>query len=111
MNIAGRAIAEIVTQLERPKVAVYHIINRNTTASWDTVLAGLKQAGVEFEAVDRTEWLDRLEQSDTDGKRNPAIKLLVRDSVHSSPRTTHADHDIRSHITATASVVQANGSL
>ncbi|KZT08698.1 L-aminoadipate-semialdehyde dehydrogenase [Laetiporus sulphureus 93-53] len=76
VDTAGRAIAEIVTQVERPKAAVYHIVNPNTTASWDTVLTGLKQAGVEFEAVNGTEWLDRLEQSDADGERNPAIKLL-----------------------------------
>ncbi|KZT08463.1 uncharacterized protein LAESUDRAFT_735996 [Laetiporus sulphureus 93-53] len=78
--------------------------------SWDTVLAGLKQSGVVFEAMDRTEWLDRLEQSDTDGERTPAIKLLVRDSVQSSTRTRHAEHDFRIHITATALVAQANGS-
>jgi hypothetical protein len=41
------------------------------------MLAGLRAAGLTFEAVDRSEWVARLAKSDPDGVRNPAIKLLV----------------------------------
>ena len=60
-----------------PKSAVYHIVNPNMSSGWDTVIAGLKKAGVAFDVVDPQEWLDRLANSDPDGERNPAIKLLV----------------------------------
>ncbi|KAH9923666.1 L-aminoadipate-semialdehyde dehydrogenase [Fomitopsis serialis] len=76
VNIAGRAIAEIATRFEPPKAAVYHIVNPTVTSGWDTIIAGLKKAGIEFDVVSRSEWLDRLAKSDPDGERNPAIKLL-----------------------------------
>ena len=60
-----------------PKSAVYHIVNPNTSSGWDTIIAGLKKAGMAFDVVDRTEWLDRLARSNPDGESNPAIKLLV----------------------------------
>lgn len=77
VDIAGRAITEIVTQAKLPKAAVYHILNPNVSSGWDTVVAGLQQAGMQFDVVDRAEWLDRLAKSDPDGERNPAIKLLA----------------------------------
>lgn len=60
-----------------PKAAVYHIVNPNVSGGWDTIIAGLKKAGMTFDVVSRSEWLDRLAKSDPDGERNPAIKLLV----------------------------------
>ena len=60
-----------------PKSAVYHIVNPNMTSGWDAIIAGLKKAGMRFDVVGRSEWLDRLAKSDPDGERNPAIKLLV----------------------------------
>lgn len=77
VDIAGRAIVEIVARPQPTKAAVYHIVNPNTSSSWEVVLAGLKRAGVQFDAVDRAEWLDRLAKSDSDAERNPAIKLLA----------------------------------
>lgn len=56
---------------------VYHIVNPNISASWDDILAALKVAGLEFETVNRTEWVQRLARSDSDGAKNPTIKLLV----------------------------------
>ncbi|KAJ6469803.1 hypothetical protein C8R47DRAFT_949076, partial [Mycena vitilis] len=55
---------------------VYHIVNPNISASWDDILAALKTAGLQFETVDRTEWVQRLAKSDLDGVKNPTIKLL-----------------------------------
>ncbi|KZT73346.1 L-aminoadipate-semialdehyde dehydrogenase [Daedalea quercina L-15889] len=76
VNIAGRAIAEIATHSVPPKAAVYHIVNPNMSGGWDAIIAGLKRAGMTFDVVSRSEWLDRLARSDPDGERNPAIKLL-----------------------------------
>lgn len=67
---------------EPPKAAVYHIVNPNTSSSWDIILSGLKRAGLQFEAVDRAAWLDRLAKSEPDAERNPAIKLLVCNADH-----------------------------
>ena len=61
-----------------PKSVVYHIVNPNVSASWDDILVGLKDAGLEYETVDRMERLDRLAASDKDPEQNPVIKLLVR---------------------------------
>jgi hypothetical protein len=66
-----------VTQTEPVKAAVYHVINPNTSSSWNVVLAGLKNAGLRFDTISPEEWLDRLARSDSDGARNPTIKLLV----------------------------------
>lgn len=77
VDIAGRAIVEIVTQTIPAKAAVYHVLNPNTSSNWEVILAGLKRAGVRFDVISREEWLDRLAKSDPDGARNPTIKLLV----------------------------------
>ena len=77
VNIAARAIVEIVSHAEPVKAAVYHVLNPNTSGNWTVILAGLKKAGMRFDVVSRVEWLDRLANSDPDGVRNPTIKLLV----------------------------------
>jgi len=76
VDYAGRAISELVLRQHSPKSVVYHIVNPNINASWDDILTSLKEVGLKFEAVDRTEWLKRLEASDKDPQRNPIIKLL-----------------------------------
>lgn len=60
-----------------PKSVVYHIVNPNTSASWDDILDGLEDAGLKFERLEPMQWVERLAQSDRDGVRNPTIKLLV----------------------------------
>lgn len=78
VDYAGKGIAEVVLSPHPTNSAVvYHIVNPNVGASWGDILAGLKAAGLEFETVDRTEWIQRLAKSDSDGVKNPTIKLLV----------------------------------
>jgi hypothetical protein len=78
VDYAGKGIAEVVLASHPAKSAiVYHIVNPNVSASWDDILAGLRTAGLEFETVDRTQWVERLSKSDPDGQKNPTIKLLV----------------------------------
>ncbi|ESK87402.1 l-aminoadipate-semialdehyde dehydrogenase [Moniliophthora roreri MCA 2997] len=74
VDYAGRGIAEIILQ-DSPH-QVYHIVNPDTSSSWNDILDGLEQAGLKFERVNRKEWVQRLAASDQDGERNPTIKLL-----------------------------------
>ncbi|KAJ7132141.1 L-aminoadipate-semialdehyde dehydrogenase [Mycena epipterygia] len=77
VDYAGKGIAEVVLSAHAAKSAVvYHIVNPNVTASWDDMITGLKSAGLKFETVDRTAWVERLAKSDPDGVKNPTIKLL-----------------------------------
>ena len=82
MNEAGRAISEIVLstltlpELAAPHANVYHVLN-SKPAVWGDILAGLKQGGLDFEAVDRREWCARLAKSNPDVVENPTYKLLV----------------------------------
>jgi len=81
VNLAGKAIVEIVTSSTKPKsaVSVYHVVNPNDTGTWEDVVDGLERAGKKFDRVDRFEWLDRLSRSDPDVTKNPTYKLLVSD--------------------------------
>ncbi|KAJ7257959.1 L-aminoadipate-semialdehyde dehydrogenase [Mycena haematopus] len=77
VDYAAKGIVEVVLSSYPPKSAVvYHIVNPNVSASWDDILTALAGAGLNFETVDRTEWLNRLANSDQDGAKNPTIKLL-----------------------------------
>ena len=56
---------------------MYHVVHPQQTA-WNTILAGLRRAGLVFDTLPPKEWLAKLEASDHDAQTNPAIKLLVR---------------------------------
>lgn len=77
VDLAGRAIVEIVTSSNKPKSAVYHIVNPNVTGTWKDIIDGLRKAGKTFDLVDRFEWLRRLSLSEPDVAKNPTYKLLV----------------------------------
>lgn len=83
VDYAGSAIVEVVLRPTPPKSVVYHIVNPDVSASWSDILSGLQAAGLEFEIVDRTEWLERLAASNKDPQTNPVIKLLVFDLSYS----------------------------
>ncbi|KAJ7823346.1 hypothetical protein B0H14DRAFT_3146090 [Mycena olivaceomarginata] len=76
VDYAGQAIAEVVLSPLK-SAAVYNIVNPNFSASWQDILAALRIAGLKFEAVDRSQWLQRLAESEPDGEKNPTIKLLL----------------------------------
>ena len=77
VDLPGRAIVEIVTSSNKPKSAVYHIVNPNVTGTWKDITNGLRKAGKTFDLVDRFEWLRRLSLSEPDVTKNPTYKLLV----------------------------------
>lgn len=64
-------------QPDQPKAKVYHVVNPDVSTSWEQILDGLRAAGLEFDVVDRREWVERLAASDSDGSVNPTYKLLV----------------------------------
>ncbi|KAJ3986293.1 L-aminoadipate-semialdehyde dehydrogenase [Lentinula detonsa] len=76
VDYAGRAITEIVLNTEHKKSSVYHIVNPNTSASWNDILDGLEYAGMKFERLEPLQWVERLAQSNQDGEQNPTVKLL-----------------------------------
>ncbi|KAK0470220.1 L-aminoadipate-semialdehyde dehydrogenase [Desarmillaria tabescens] len=76
VDFAGKSITEVVLNATKPAMAVYHIVNPNMSAHWKDILDGLEASGVNFERVDKNEWVERLAKSDEDGKKNPTIKLL-----------------------------------
>lgn len=77
VDLAAQAIAEIVTR--KPLVdtlAVFHVLNPNTSAPWSTILEGVSSGGLSFTPVDRREWVERLANSNDDPSLNPSRKLL-----------------------------------
>lgn len=82
--MAAKSIIEIVTGSPAYPIgsqcAVYNVLNP-TQVNWDTIVDGLKRAGVKFDVVPAADWIDKLEKSDQDARRNPAIKLLVSCSL------------------------------
>lgn len=77
VDFAGRGIVEIVLRPEHRDGTIYHIVNPDTTTSWDELLTALQSAGLGFEKVSLDEWLERLSKSEQDPAKNPTIKLLV----------------------------------
>ncbi|KAL1669339.1 hypothetical protein GGF50DRAFT_123191 [Schizophyllum commune] len=76
VDYAGRSISELVHRADAPQSTVYHIVDPLPT-SWDEdILGGLREAGLVFEAVDKDEYVRRLEASEQDPAKNPIIKLL-----------------------------------
>lgn len=76
MDYAGQSITEILLNTSKPAANVYHIVNPNTAASWEDIIDGLAAAGVKFDKVDRTAWVERLAASEQDPEKNPTVKLL-----------------------------------
>ncbi|KAK4688566.1 hypothetical protein P7C73_g1542, partial [Tremellales sp. Uapishka_1] len=75
VNLAGKAIKEIVLAESQPKKALYHILNPNVSGTWNDILEGIKDGGVKFQAVDRREWVEEIKKSNPDPIANPSIKL------------------------------------
>lgn len=85
VDLAASAIADLVSATcgaqSNPttgpgQAQVYHVLNPYV-GNWQHVLDGLKLGGLEFETLDRREWVKRLGESDADVVKNPTYKLLV----------------------------------
>ncbi|KAJ4414053.1 putative NRPS-like protein biosynthetic cluster [Gnomoniopsis sp. IMI 355080] len=84
VDLAASAIADLVcatcgsqpgSDTSPGHAQVYHVLNPQV-ANWQDVLDGLKLGGLEFETLDRREWVRRLGDSDADVVKNPTYKLL-----------------------------------
>ncbi|KAF9052348.1 L-aminoadipate-semialdehyde dehydrogenase [Hymenopellis radicata] len=76
VDFAGKGIAEVVLSTSKPKAAVYHIVNPNRDANWESIIDGLASSGLKFEKVDKNAWIERLATSEQDPAKNPTVKLL-----------------------------------
>jgi thioester reductase-like protein len=93
VDLAAKGITEVATQPEASykSPAVYHIVNADSSSVFSKqLLDGLRLGGLEFETVDRAEWLRRLEESEEDVEKNPTKKLFV--STMEVLTITHADN-------------------
>jgi hypothetical protein len=55
---------------------VYHVLNPRRFNYAKELHPALREAGLEFEALPPTEWMERLRNSEKDPSKNPPIKLL-----------------------------------
>ncbi|KAM0543264.1 hypothetical protein ACHAPJ_012410 [Fusarium lateritium] len=75
-------VAQIVIEIGssdavvRSKTSVFNIVNPHTLRWTEDLLPLLGENGLDFQVVPPSEWLKRLECSDTDPKTNPPRKLL-----------------------------------
>ncbi|KAH7163735.1 male sterility protein-domain-containing protein, partial [Fusarium sp. MPI-SDFR-AT-0072] len=72
-------VAQIVIEIgssDAVEATVFNIVNPHTLRWTEGLLPLLAQNGLAFQAVPPSDWLKRLEESDTDLKANPPRKLL-----------------------------------
>lgn len=55
---------------------VYHVQNAKTFRWTEDLLPALRDAGLEFEVVNKREWVRRLRSDEQDPQKNPAVKLI-----------------------------------
>ena len=67
---------EIALNGDKDRPLVTHVANPHPNR-WQDILRGLIEAGVSFEAVDTTEWVDAVESSEGDDTTNPSKKMLA----------------------------------
>ncbi|KAJ4323817.1 hypothetical protein N0V84_004163 [Fusarium piperis] len=83
VNLAASAILDLAnlganTLADRSLDAdlVYHVINPKRFHWSQDMLPSMTSAGLKFETLPTSEWMDRLRNSDRDPSKNPPIKLL-----------------------------------
>ena len=60
----------------RPDVPLVAHVASPLPNTWDDILSGLTEAGVSFETVDATVWVEAVDQSEGDDTTNPSKKML-----------------------------------
>ncbi|KAI0175855.1 hypothetical protein GGR52DRAFT_589636 [Hypoxylon sp. FL1284] len=63
-------------RLPKSQAVVYHVMNTKTFSWSKDLLPALEEAGLRFEALPPSEWVQRLRASEQDAQKNPTIKLL-----------------------------------
>lgn len=75
VDIAARSLVEVLTS-SNSEPGVYNLVNPQTLHWTKDLLPLLRQAGMQFESLKPTAWLQRLRSSNQDPSQNPPIKLL-----------------------------------
>jgi hypothetical protein len=61
---------------DRPNVPLVAHVANPLPNKWEDILSGLTEAGVSFETVDATEWIEAVDKSEGDETTNPSRKML-----------------------------------
>lgn len=78
-----------------PKFSIFHIANSQPVAWKGTVIQSLRRHGLEFETIPWAEWMQRVEESDSNVIRNPPYRLrgffrgLVEQNGDEIPEVAH----------------------
>ncbi|KAG7527660.1 hypothetical protein FFLO_06707 [Filobasidium floriforme] len=75
VDIAASAVMEIALT-NRPDVPLVAHVANPLPNTWEDILSGLIEAGVSFETVDATEWVEAVDKSEGDETTNPSRKML-----------------------------------
>lgn len=75
VDVAAQAMVEGAERLGG-EVKVLHVVNEDRSKSWEDVLRWLGEMGVEFEAVEPSEWLRRLEDLQKKEPEHASLRLL-----------------------------------
>lgn len=63
-------------KITRDPELVYHVLNPHRFHWTGEMIPALAKAGLQFELLPTSQWMDRLRQSEKDPVKNPPIKLL-----------------------------------
>lgn len=74
--IGGASLSEAADSVTADTGLVYHVLNPKRFHYTEELHPALREAGLEFEALPPTEWMERLRNSEKDPSKNPPIKLL-----------------------------------
>jgi hypothetical protein len=65
-----------IALIDRPDVPLVAHVANPLPNKWEDILSGLTEAGVSFETVDATEWVEAVDKSKGDDTTNPSKKML-----------------------------------
>ncbi|KAF3024208.1 putative secondary metabolism biosynthetic enzyme [Neopestalotiopsis sp. 37M] len=74
--IGGGSLEQVTKKTAADTDLVYHVLNPRRFNYAKELHPALREAGLEFEALPPTEWMERLRSSEKDPSKNPPIKLL-----------------------------------
>lgn len=76
LDVTANTVVDLALADTPSKQRVFNVCHPKVLYWNRDFLPALKEAGLDFEAVEQHEWLRRLEASEQNGEKNPSIKLL-----------------------------------
>jgi hypothetical protein len=75
-SFAGATLTSSIDIARKPDAQlVYHVVHP-IRVSWETVLAGLKEAGIAFDLTSKKEWLSKVQSSISAREEDPSSGML-----------------------------------